>query len=395
MRVTGMPKSPLQTQFPLSETRKFWKKFGGSAILGTIMLVIIISVGAAIAATTEDAGTSMVTWIGVIVIGGLVFLNMGINFWYQWAYIQRYYYSADADFLTIKKGVIMPAEIHVQYRKIQDVYVDQDLTDRIFGIYDVHVASATATSAMEAHIDGVEKEAAEGLKNYLLNAMRNSQMGLTPDGSSQPGGAPVAAAPGRSAPDQATLSALHNVNRMTYPLTKEWYCGEIISTLIGIAVSIPLWYFAVIWVSSEDKGSGSLITPEFQSYIMLAYLAFMALYIFTRFVKLGLWVSHYRYAFEPDYISMKTGIIALSEKHIPYTSVQNITVQQGLIDRILGIADVSIENAASVQIGTSKSGPIMGADTIQIEGLFLSEAQMLTDLLRKALFAAPQTTTGV
>src|SRR6185503_6801296 len=124
--------------------------FGGSAIFGTIMLIVIIGVGAAIAATAEDAGTSMVTWIGVIVIGGLVFLNMGINFWYQWAYIQRYYYSADADFLTIKKGVIMPAEIHVQYRKIQDVYVDQDLTDRIFGIYDVHVASATATSAMEA-----------------------------------------------------------------------------------------------------------------------------------------------------------------------------------------------------------------------------------------------------
>ena len=59
----------------------------------------------------------------------------------------------------------MPAQIHVQYGKIQDVYVDQDLLDRILGIYDVHISSATYSSGIEAHIDGVDKVGAEGLKN--------------------------------------------------------------------------------------------------------------------------------------------------------------------------------------------------------------------------------------
>jgi len=50
--------------------------------------------------------------------------------------------------------------------------VDQDLLDRIFGLYDVHLSSATISSGMEAHIDGLEKQAAEGLRNILLQTVQ-------------------------------------------------------------------------------------------------------------------------------------------------------------------------------------------------------------------------------
>ncbi|MEI7478082.1 MAG: hypothetical protein WCJ81_06425 [bacterium] len=46
-------------------------------------------------------------------------------------YIKRYYYAGEDYFITIKKGVFTTAEIHVQWGKIQDVYVDQDIVDRI------------------------------------------------------------------------------------------------------------------------------------------------------------------------------------------------------------------------------------------------------------------------
>lgn len=49
--------------------------------------------------------------------------------------------------------------------------VDQDLLDRIFGLYDVHLSSATISSGFEAHIDGVEKPAADGLRQLLLKAV--------------------------------------------------------------------------------------------------------------------------------------------------------------------------------------------------------------------------------
>ena len=50
--------------------------------------------------------------------------------------------------------------------------MDQNLLDRFFGLYDVHLSSATASSGMEAKIDGVEKEAADGLRAMLLKKVQ-------------------------------------------------------------------------------------------------------------------------------------------------------------------------------------------------------------------------------
>jgi len=75
------------------------------------------------------------------------------------------------DFIIIRKGPITPREINIPYERIQDVYVDQDIVDRILGLYDVHLSSATVSSGMQAHIDGVEKSAADGLRAFLLETV--------------------------------------------------------------------------------------------------------------------------------------------------------------------------------------------------------------------------------
>lgn len=87
---------------------------------------------------------------------------------YQVWYFNVYFYDLTPDFIVIKKGPITPREITIPYERIQDVYVDQDIFDRILGIYDVHLSSATISSGMEAHIDGVERQAADGLRAELL-----------------------------------------------------------------------------------------------------------------------------------------------------------------------------------------------------------------------------------
>src|SRR3989344_2443062 len=91
-----------------------------------------------------------------------------IIYLYQQWYYNVYYYNLTPDFIVIKKGPITPREITIPYERVQDVYVDQDIFDRIFGLYDVHLSSATISSGMEAHIDGVEKTAADGLRSLLL-----------------------------------------------------------------------------------------------------------------------------------------------------------------------------------------------------------------------------------
>src|SRR5262249_20790193 len=103
-----------------------------------------------------------------LVLVGLVWLV----YLYQRWYFATYFYELDADFIQIRKGPITPREITIPYERIQDVYVDQDLLDRMLGLYDVHISSATMASGMQAHIDGVEKQAADGLRAKLLAVVK-------------------------------------------------------------------------------------------------------------------------------------------------------------------------------------------------------------------------------
>ncbi len=87
--------------------------------------------------------------------------------------MKYYFYDATPQTLSIKKGVFSRNEIILPFKRLQDVYVDQDILDRIFGLYDVHVSSATATSATLSHIDGLNKENAEKVKTILLSKIHD------------------------------------------------------------------------------------------------------------------------------------------------------------------------------------------------------------------------------
>jgi putative membrane protein len=91
-----------------------------------------------------------------------------VTYFYQLWYYNVYFYDLTADYIVIRKGPITPHEITIPYERIQDVYVDQDIFDRLFGLYDVHLSSATVSSGEAAHIDGLEKLASDGLRNALL-----------------------------------------------------------------------------------------------------------------------------------------------------------------------------------------------------------------------------------
>ncbi len=162
--------SKTREQFPLSTKKIIKKTIGGTLVLSIILLVIWI-----IAAVTLglSGGTSSGI-LGIVAIGIIVFLSLffSVTYLYQKWYWSFYFYDLTNDFIIIKKDPITPREITIPYERVQDVYVDQDLLDRLFGLYDVHLSSATISSGMEAHIDGVEKQAADGLRKTLLEMVQ-------------------------------------------------------------------------------------------------------------------------------------------------------------------------------------------------------------------------------
>lgn len=94
---------------------------------------------------------------------------------YEDSYFNSYFYEMGDDFFMIRSGVFTTHELVMLYNRIQDIYIDQGLFDHLFGLYDVHISSATEASGPVAHIDGLTKADAEGLRNALLDAARNAK----------------------------------------------------------------------------------------------------------------------------------------------------------------------------------------------------------------------------
>jgi uncharacterized membrane protein YdbT with pleckstrin-like domain len=347
--------SAFQTQYPLSP-KKFWKKIFPNLITYFI-LSILLGLGVGAVVFFGSGGSGGAAYLGSALVCTLIIyiILISLNAWYIKIYIKRYYYDCSDQFVTIKKGVFTPTEIHVQYPKIQDVYVDQDLLDRLMGLYDVHIASATVTSGIEAHFDGVEQPVAEAIKNFLLAKIQGGSMPSTVPIPGQPAGmAPTPPMPPRATSFQSATK----VSTETFPISGAWTFSAIIGAFfysLLLTLIFGSWIgrlaadvFSAATVSSTDSGS----------ILGYAFLLFLLIF-FGRIIWVLLWKSSYYFEFLPDYILLRTGVISRSENHLPYKSIQNVTNKQGIIERILGIATVSVENAAFVNT-TQKSFSLSG-----------------------------------
>lgn len=107
----------------------------------------------------------------------LILILLPYNIVFSILYLRFYFYDLKEDRIIIRKGVISRREITLYYNKVQNVFVDQDWLDRLFGLYDVHIATADFQSSM-AHIDGVNKENSEIIKNIILEKIKRPGDGL-------------------------------------------------------------------------------------------------------------------------------------------------------------------------------------------------------------------------
>ncbi len=161
--------SRTREQFPLSR-KKIMKKSLPLTLLWSVcalgLTIGLITPIVSFETWKAGKGGSAVLIFAIAVVSSVLFF--AITFAYQSWYYAVYFYELDDNYIVIRKGPITPREITIPYERVQDIHMDQDLLDRLFGLYDVHLSSATISSGMEAHIDGVEREAAEGLRELIL-----------------------------------------------------------------------------------------------------------------------------------------------------------------------------------------------------------------------------------
>ena len=162
----------LQEKYPL-ESRKPLKKTIASiwAYPFIIFFIGFFTFSRFFELENDNLSPKINFWTIFYIFIGAIILFFILKYIYEIFYLKYYFYDLVGKNLIIKKGVFSRNEITLPINRLQDVYVDQDILDRIFGLYDVHVSSATIISGNLSHIDGLNKENSQAVKNLILSGI--------------------------------------------------------------------------------------------------------------------------------------------------------------------------------------------------------------------------------
>jgi len=152
---------PLDPKKPLKKTIERLRYWVGLLVIWIGMIVI--------SARVNPVAFSLISPLVIILIAVVLIAMLALaTYIYELFYLKYYFYDIVGSTLIIRKGVFSRNEITVAFNRLQDVYVDQDILDRLFGLYDIHVSSATITSGTLSHIDGLPKDHAKVIKELIL-----------------------------------------------------------------------------------------------------------------------------------------------------------------------------------------------------------------------------------
>lgn len=359
-----------RTNLPL-EPRKVIKKSLGS-IIGCTVAIAVITGGLAVMKGfgEDDLGTwffNLIVTIQMSVAAFFIIIAL-LNVLYQYLYFKLYYYNFEEETGEIRKGVISQATGHVYYSRIQNIYVDQDILDRIFGLYDVHYETAGDSSSFYSHVDGLNKSNADLLVKFIIEKAKNKPHAQNTISENAP--------EETIKKDDTKIAPAKNdgvsISKSTMPISGRYAISLAISITAGLA-----FIFIMILLSSVDEISKLGFYTGAGLTVILDFSILMLIFIFSYLYSLA-WVHFFDFNFDFEKGTMTSGVIARQTKIIYYNRVQNINITQGIMERILGIYSINIETAAA---GDFKNLRNQGKQNPTIVGLSKLNAEKLKNFL--------------
>jgi|GEM_PF-404625 len=235
-----------------------------------------------------------------ILLLGVLFAGV---FAYQTAYYKGYFYDLTDDGLVISKGVFSTWKAVIPLAKVQDVYLDQDLLDRIFGLYDLHLSTATETSGREAHIDGLPHESALKIRDLVL-----SELGVN-----------------KEKLESAGIEIEISQRARSYVL------------LTGLSGGIVFVFF-LIQLIIEYPPAILLAPLAIGATVAWSYLDFTAL----------------RYELRENGVYIKRGYFIPSESFFLFRNIQDVDEKQNLFERMFGISTLVVKTMTSASAAAAR-----------------------------------------
>jgi uncharacterized membrane protein YdbT with pleckstrin-like domain len=89
-------------------------------------------------------------------------------------------YKFEDDGMSMSWGILFRHEIHLTYRRIQDIHLSRNLIQRWLGLATLSIQTASGSASPEINIEGILE--AEQLRDYLYSKMRGARS-LDEDGT--------------------------------------------------------------------------------------------------------------------------------------------------------------------------------------------------------------------
>ena len=175
----------METQSPAGQPAKVYQRLGRKTLYlfisqqigaGIIMLIAAILLSA-LEAHGLFSKTPLAPWSGWIVLAGWILfaLTLGITLLATYLNYANYEFLLDDDALKIRRGILSRTETAIPYRQIQDVDIEQNFSERIWGIARLAILTAghnESTGGNEDDSEGVlpaiDRTLADALQTELL-----------------------------------------------------------------------------------------------------------------------------------------------------------------------------------------------------------------------------------
>ncbi len=248
---------------------------------------------------------------------------------YQKEYFRVYGYDLSERGLDIKKGVFFPNAITLPLEKISDVYVDQDIFDRIFGLYDLHFSSASLSSGNLSHIDGMDKKTTDSLRAFLMGELKGER-------------------PEKTAGAVSAKGAEADVLAVFKPDPKGYWM-QLFGAFIGTTVFLLILFFPlVLLMVLLAIPLAILIKKEFDSQI---------------------------YTLQSDGIHVRRGWLTPSETLIFYKNIQDINSTQDFLSLLVGLQTLTVKSMSYQSAISSRFSYLSAADAKFMHGMLTARIE--------------------
>ncbi|MDP3900279.1 MAG: PH domain-containing protein [bacterium] len=338
---------PLSKRKIIKKTLSSWVVYPLAGSL-FILLPFIFFVEYLIGDAGQKLGIDLYFYLFFVIITPSVLIFFG-GWFYQYLYYKYYYYNFESEKAEISKGVISRATGHVQYSRIQNIFVDQDILDRIFGLYDVHYETAGEKSGFYSHVDGLNRENADKLVAFLNEQVTGKSLKNVQHTT-------------KSSQKQSSKEIKNNNTKM---LTRDTVSMSqkiiFLLTFERTAVTVLGLFMFLLFADESQRWQSTVLALPVVLGVPLIIAASVFIYTY-------IWYHNFKFTFDSEKGTISSKVIASSDTFVYYNRIQNVNVTQGVVDRLFRLYRVAIETAAErsekrsiVIIGLQRDG----ADTLK------------------------------